>query len=149
MAWRRYSDEDCLKVLREIEVQLASGSDVSTACRATVVNSRRAFRTAVRQTASDMGCSAGNKLETTLNDRHIGCSKLNCFPGRFACTTLIELLGERQTVPQLCLVDFLQGRTRHAGYDEDLARHFEVRQFDFAGINDAFGQISRMRRINI
>jgi transposase-like protein len=34
MARKRHSDEDCLKLLREIEVQLASGSDVATACRA-------------------------------------------------------------------------------------------------------------------
>ena len=34
MARKRHSDEDCLKRLREIEVKLASGSDVSAACRA-------------------------------------------------------------------------------------------------------------------
>ncbi len=34
MARKRYSDEDLLKLLREIEVRLASGSDVATACRA-------------------------------------------------------------------------------------------------------------------
>jgi putative transposase len=34
MARKRYSDEDILKLLREIEVRLASGSDVATACRA-------------------------------------------------------------------------------------------------------------------
>jgi transposase-like protein len=34
MARKRYSDEDILKLLREIEVCLASGSDVATACRA-------------------------------------------------------------------------------------------------------------------
>ncbi|MFA9475584.1 MAG: transposase [Filomicrobium sp.] len=34
MARKRYSDEDCLKLLREIEVQLASGSDVPAVCRA-------------------------------------------------------------------------------------------------------------------
>jgi len=34
MARKRYSDEDILKLLREVEVRLASGSDVSTACRA-------------------------------------------------------------------------------------------------------------------
>jgi len=34
MARKRYSDEDCLKLLREIEMQLASGSDVPAACRA-------------------------------------------------------------------------------------------------------------------
>jgi len=33
MARKRYSDEDCLKLLREIEVHLAGGADVPTACR--------------------------------------------------------------------------------------------------------------------
>ena len=33
MARKRFSDEDCLKLLREIELQLATGSDVVTACR--------------------------------------------------------------------------------------------------------------------
>ena len=33
MARKRYSDEDCLKVLREVELQLAAGSDVAAACR--------------------------------------------------------------------------------------------------------------------
>ncbi|MEM8977741.1 MAG: transposase [Pseudomonadota bacterium] len=49
MARKRYSDEDCLKVLREIEVQLAGGMDVPTACRsagisdATYYNWRKKF----------------------------------------------------------------------------------------------------------
>ncbi len=34
MARKRYCDEDVLKLLREIELNLASGSDVPTACRA-------------------------------------------------------------------------------------------------------------------
>ena len=34
MARKRYSDEDILKLLREIELNLASGSDVPRACRA-------------------------------------------------------------------------------------------------------------------
>ncbi len=34
MARKRYSDEDILKLLREVEVRLASGSDVASACRA-------------------------------------------------------------------------------------------------------------------
>ena len=34
MARKRHSDEDCLKLLREIEVKLSSGSDVSSGCRA-------------------------------------------------------------------------------------------------------------------
>lgn len=38
MARKRYSDEDILKLLREIELNLASGSDVVTACRAVGVS---------------------------------------------------------------------------------------------------------------
>ena len=33
MARKRYSDEDVLRLLREIELSLSSGSDVVTACR--------------------------------------------------------------------------------------------------------------------
>lgn len=33
MARKRYSDEDILRLLREIELSLASGTDVATACR--------------------------------------------------------------------------------------------------------------------
>lgn len=38
MARKRHSDEEILKLLREIEVHLASGSDVTTACRAVGVS---------------------------------------------------------------------------------------------------------------
>lgn len=34
MARKRYTDEDILKLLREIELNVASASDVLTACRA-------------------------------------------------------------------------------------------------------------------
>jgi putative transposase len=49
MARKRYSDEDILKLLREIELRLAEGSDVQSACRgvgvsdATYYNWRRRF----------------------------------------------------------------------------------------------------------
>lgn len=49
MARKRYSDEEVLKLLREIEVHLASGSDVVSACRsvglsdATYYNWRKRF----------------------------------------------------------------------------------------------------------
>ena len=33
MAQKRYTDEDCLKILRQVEVELAAGADVATACR--------------------------------------------------------------------------------------------------------------------
>lgn len=31
MARKRYSDEDCLKILRQVAVELAGGADVATA----------------------------------------------------------------------------------------------------------------------
>ena len=49
MARKRYSDEDILKLLREIELHLSSGSDVPAACReagisdATYYNWRKRF----------------------------------------------------------------------------------------------------------
>ena len=49
MARKRYSDEDILKLLREIELKLADGDDVGRACRsvgvsdATYYNWRRRF----------------------------------------------------------------------------------------------------------
>ena len=38
MARKRYSDEDVLRLLREIELSLAFGSDVATACRSAGVS---------------------------------------------------------------------------------------------------------------
>ena len=38
MARKRYSDEDILKLLREIELKLADGSDVQAACRSVGVS---------------------------------------------------------------------------------------------------------------
>lgn len=49
MARKRYSDEDVLRLLREIELNLASGHDVASACRtagvsdATYYNWRKRF----------------------------------------------------------------------------------------------------------
>jgi transposase-like protein len=49
MARKRYSDEDVLKLLREIELKLTDGSDVALACRsvgisdATYYNWRKRF----------------------------------------------------------------------------------------------------------
>ncbi|MFM8608043.1 MAG: transposase, partial [Hyphomicrobiales bacterium] len=33
MARKRYSDEDCLRILRQVELDLAAGADVAKACR--------------------------------------------------------------------------------------------------------------------
>ena len=44
MARKRHSDEDILKLLKEIELNLASGNDVATACRAVGVCIWTGFR---------------------------------------------------------------------------------------------------------
>ena len=60
MARKRHSDEDVLKLLREIEVKLASGSDVPSACRsvgisdATYYNWRKRFGGMGRSQLSEM-----------------------------------------------------------------------------------------------
>ena len=60
MARKRHSDEDVLKLLREIEVKLAAGDDVGSACRsagisdATYYNWRKRFRGMGRSQLSEM-----------------------------------------------------------------------------------------------
>ena len=60
MARKRHSDEDILRLLREIELHLVSGSDVSTACRkagvsdATYYNWRKKFGGMGRSQLSEM-----------------------------------------------------------------------------------------------
>ena len=60
MARKRHSDEDILKLLREIELALASGHDVATACRsvgisdATYCNWRKRFGGMARSQLSEM-----------------------------------------------------------------------------------------------
>ena len=60
MARKRHSDDDILKLLREIEVKLSGGSDVASACRsvgisdATYYNWRRRFGGMGRSQLSEM-----------------------------------------------------------------------------------------------
>ena len=60
MARKRHSDEDILKLLREIELALATGNDVGTACRsvgisdATYYNWRKRFGGMARSQLSEM-----------------------------------------------------------------------------------------------
>ncbi len=60
MARKRYSDEDILKLLREIELSLSSGTDVPTACRAagvsdaTYYNWRKKFGGMVKSQLSEL-----------------------------------------------------------------------------------------------
>ncbi len=53
MAWKRHSDEDILKLLRVIELQLTNGSDVRTACRSVGVSDATYYSAIV--VASDHG----------------------------------------------------------------------------------------------
>ena len=61
MARKRHSDEDILKLLREIELKLAIGSDVASACRgvgisdATYYNWRKRFGGLGWSQLSEMG----------------------------------------------------------------------------------------------
>jgi putative transposase len=60
MARKRHSEEDIVKLLLEIEVRLASGSDVSTVCRAAGISDatyytwRKKFGGMARLQLSDM-----------------------------------------------------------------------------------------------
>ena len=60
MARKRHSDEDVLKLLREIEVKLAEGNDVASSCRsvgisdATYYNWRKRFGGIGRSQLSEM-----------------------------------------------------------------------------------------------
>ena len=60
MARKRHSDEDVLKLLREIELKLAAGDDVASACRsvgisdATYYNWRKRFGGMGRSQLSEM-----------------------------------------------------------------------------------------------
>ncbi len=85
MARKRYSDEDVLRLLREIELALASGQDIATACRsvgvsdATYYNSRKRFGGMGRPQLSEL--KALEKENSHLHDvdgtaDHIGRSFL-------------------------------------------------------------------------
>ena len=60
MARKRYSDEDVLRLLREIELSLAGGADVASACRsagvsdATYYNWRKRFCGMAKSQLSEM-----------------------------------------------------------------------------------------------
>jgi len=74
MARKRHCDEDILKLLREIELNLASGSDVPTACRsvgisdATYYNWRKRFGGMGRSQLSELKAleKENNRLKKIL-----------------------------------------------------------------------------------
>ena len=62
MARKRYSDEDCLKLLREIELHLSAGSDVVTACRSAGISDATYY--AWRKKFGGMGRSQLSELKS-------------------------------------------------------------------------------------
>jgi len=76
MARKRHSDEDILKLLREIEVRLASGGDVATACRAAGISEatyytwRKKFGGMARSQLSEMKAleKENQRLKTIVAD---------------------------------------------------------------------------------
>ena len=62
MSRKRYSDEDILKLLREIELNLASGSDVPTACRSVGISDGTYYNW--RKRFGGMGRSQLSELKT-------------------------------------------------------------------------------------
>ena len=69
MARKRHTDEDILRLLREIELSLASGSDVATACRTAGVSDATYY--SWRKRFGGMGRSemANLKILQKENDR--------------------------------------------------------------------------------
>ena len=61
MARKRHSDEDCVRLLHEIEVKLASGSDVSSACLAAGISDATSY--SWRKTFGGMGRSQLTELK--------------------------------------------------------------------------------------
>ena len=83
MAKKRHSDEDVLKLLREIELQLSEGSDVATACRgvgisdATYCNWRRRLGGMDRSQPSEM---KGLEKENARLRKVVDASARQCGP---------------------------------------------------------------------
>ena len=66
MARKRYSDEDVLGLLREIELNLASGHDVTSACRAAGISDATYYNW--RKTFGGIGPPSPTSRPPTLFD---------------------------------------------------------------------------------
>ena len=62
MARKRHSDEDCLKILRQVDVELAAGADVATACRSAGISDATYYTW--RKKFGSMGRSQLTELKT-------------------------------------------------------------------------------------
>ena len=68
MARKRYSDEDCLKILRQIEVELANGADVAKACRSAGISDATSYTS--RKKFVGMGRSQLTELKALEKENH-------------------------------------------------------------------------------
>ena len=68
MARKRYSDEECLKILRQVEVDLAAGADVATACRLAGISDATFYTW--RKKFGSMGRSQLSQLKTLEKENH-------------------------------------------------------------------------------
>ena len=73
MARKRHSDEEILKLLREIEVKLANGSDVQSACRSVGVSDATYYKG--RKRFGGMGKSQLSELRS-LERENVGLKKI-------------------------------------------------------------------------
>jgi putative transposase len=62
MARKRHSDEDCLKILRQVDVELAAGVDVAAACRSAGISDATYYTW--RKKFGSMGRSQLTELKT-------------------------------------------------------------------------------------
>ena len=69
MARKRYSDEECLRILRQVEVELAAGADVATSCRSAGISDATFYMW--RKKFGSMGRSQLNELKA-FEKRTIG-----------------------------------------------------------------------------
>jgi putative transposase len=68
MARKRYSDEECLGILRQVEVELAAGTDVTTACRWAGISDATFYTW--RKKFGSMGRSQLSELKALEKENH-------------------------------------------------------------------------------
>jgi transposase-like protein len=68
MARKGYSDEECLRILRQIEVELSGGADVATACRSAGISDATFYTW--RKKFGSMGRSQLSELKALEKENH-------------------------------------------------------------------------------
>ena len=68
MARKGYSDEECLRILRQIEVELSGGADVATACRSAGISDATFYTW--RKKFGSMGRSQLSELKALQKENH-------------------------------------------------------------------------------